>query len=143
LEQKAKVQTYGPQTIYFWFSIGKSYYKVIITDQVTKNDSVLAFVNKIVMHTSREIESHKASPCECQCNGTHILKMTHQFKNKAEEIMFERMLNAKLLLDLEVFNVIESKELKGHINKNTYEIIITYYSKMKGYTKTKTFKEWD
>ena len=110
-------------------------------ESLSTYERFLAFVNKIVMHTTREIESHRASPCECP--GTHILKMTHQFKNKAEEIMFERMLNAKLLLDLGVFNVIESKELKGHINKNTYEIIITYYTKMKGFTKTKTFKEWD
>lgn len=46
LEQKAKVQTYGPQNIYFWFSPGKSYYKIVRTDQDTKTDNVHAFVNK-------------------------------------------------------------------------------------------------
>ena len=46
LEKKTKDQTYGSQMMYFWFSVGKSYYKVIRTDQDTKNNSVHAFVNK-------------------------------------------------------------------------------------------------
>ena len=47
LERKAKQQTYGNQIIYFWFSIGKRYYKIIRADQDTKNNSVHAFVDKI------------------------------------------------------------------------------------------------
>lgn len=46
LEQKANCQTYGLQNFYFWFSVGKSYYKIVRSDQDTKNDSVHAFVNK-------------------------------------------------------------------------------------------------
>ena len=46
LEKKSKDQTYGSQIMYFWFSVGKSYYKVVRTDQDTKHDSVHAFVNK-------------------------------------------------------------------------------------------------
>jgi hypothetical protein len=46
LEKKAKVQTYGPQNIYFWFSVGNSYYKIIMTYQDTKENSVHAFLNK-------------------------------------------------------------------------------------------------
>lgn len=46
LEEKAKVQTYGPQNIYFWFSVGNSYYKIVMTYQDTKQDKVHAFVNK-------------------------------------------------------------------------------------------------
>jgi hypothetical protein len=45
LEQKAKTQTYGPQMIFFWFSKGRSYYKIIRSDYDNKNDSVHAFVN--------------------------------------------------------------------------------------------------
>lgn len=45
LEHKAKAQTYGSQNIYFHFSIGKSYYKIIMTYQDTKQDRVHAFVN--------------------------------------------------------------------------------------------------
>lgn len=47
LEQKAKNQTYGSQQIFFWFSTGKKYYKIVQSDNYTKNDSVHAFVNKI------------------------------------------------------------------------------------------------
>lgn len=46
LEKKSKNQTYGSQVMYFWFSIGKSYYKIVRTDQDTKIDNVHAFVNK-------------------------------------------------------------------------------------------------
>lgn len=46
LEHKAKTQTYGPQNIYFWFSTGKYYYKIVMTYQDTKHDEVHAFVNK-------------------------------------------------------------------------------------------------
>lgn len=46
LEKKSKNQTYDSQIMYFWFTIGKSYYKVLRTDQDTKQDSVHAFVNK-------------------------------------------------------------------------------------------------
>ena len=45
LEQKSKNQTYGSQNFYFWFSVGRSYIKVVRSDQDTKNDSVHAFVN--------------------------------------------------------------------------------------------------
>lgn len=47
LEYKSKAQTYGPQNIYFWFSTGKNYYKIVMTYQDTKHDEVHAFVNKI------------------------------------------------------------------------------------------------
>lgn len=45
LEIKSKNQTYGSQIMYFWFSKGKTYYKIVRTDQDTKQDSVHAFVN--------------------------------------------------------------------------------------------------
>ena len=45
LEKKAINQTYGPQNIYFHFSRGKYYYKIIMTYQDTKHDNVHAFVN--------------------------------------------------------------------------------------------------
>lgn len=45
LEKKAKTQTYGPQVIFFWFSRGKQYYKVIKSEHDTHADSVHAFVN--------------------------------------------------------------------------------------------------
>lgn len=47
LEQKAKVQTYGPQMIYFWISTGRFYYKIVKSDYDIKNDSAHAFVNRI------------------------------------------------------------------------------------------------
>ena len=47
LEDKAKIQTYGPhKVIFFWFSRGKSYYKIIKSDHDIRSDSVHAFVNK-------------------------------------------------------------------------------------------------
>ena len=46
LEDKAKNQTYGRQVMFFWFSIGKLYYKIVRSDNDTKSDTVHAFVNK-------------------------------------------------------------------------------------------------
>ena len=46
LEHKAKNQTFGSLNTYFHFSRGKSYYKVVMTYQDTKQDSVHAFVDK-------------------------------------------------------------------------------------------------
>lgn len=45
LEGKAFNQTYGPKSIYFHFCKGKSYYKIMMTYQDTKQDKVHAFVN--------------------------------------------------------------------------------------------------
>jgi len=45
LEEKCKIQTYGPPNVCFHFSRGKSYFKVIMTYQDSKQDSVHAFVN--------------------------------------------------------------------------------------------------
>lgn len=47
LEQKAKAQTFGPQKIFFWFSRGRRYYKIIRSDYDIKNDSVHAFVDQL------------------------------------------------------------------------------------------------
>jgi hypothetical protein len=46
LEQKSKVQTYGGQNFYFWFSHGKCYTKLVRSDKDTGENHVHAFVNK-------------------------------------------------------------------------------------------------
>lgn len=46
LEHKAQAQTFGGLNTYFHFSRGKLYYKVMMTYQDTKQDTVHAFVNK-------------------------------------------------------------------------------------------------
>lgn len=46
LENKAKNQTYGNQNIYFHYSVGKRYIKIMMTYQDTKQDTVHAFVDK-------------------------------------------------------------------------------------------------
>ena len=46
LENKAQIQTYGGLNTYFHFSRGKSYYKIVMTYQDTKQDTVHAFVNQ-------------------------------------------------------------------------------------------------
>lgn len=45
LEEKCKIQNFGPPNVYFHFSQGKHYFEIIMTYQDSKQDSVHAFVN--------------------------------------------------------------------------------------------------